>query len=627
MSGFGYHGKLLRSDLTEKEFSEEKLSKDFLKKYIGGAGFTTRLLYDEVGPGVEPFSPKNKIIIAPGLFVGTGIPRGSKTAFGFKSPLTGGYGKSIVGGWIGAKLKKAGYDVLIIEGKAVEPTLIHIENDKVKFVDASDLWGLKTGETRRKIIDDYEGFRTAVIGPAGEKLSNIATIDCNERQVGRGGAGAVMGSKNLKAIAVNGNKKIEFYNEDKLKEMKRSAISETREKSESYMIYGTGGHLQQMNTEKGAFPVRNFQSNYFKKAYDELDKSSEDFIDIDPKNWVNKYQDGVRPCPMCPAPCSIYFKADKSPYGRIGVDGPEYETQYSFGGCTEVNDIKAVAKANELCDQYGLDTISAGVTISWAMEAYEKGLFDIEDLELDFGNARAMIETVERMGKKEGEIGELLINGVKEASENLGKGSDKFAIHVKGMEPAGYDPRGMFGMGLAFAVAPRGADHLTSSEYVLDFSGEFWNFKGYDRYNIKSKALPTKMMEDLMILYDMTGACKFSRGILEDKGLLDFINVITGWDLSMSEMMVAGERAFNISKAYNVREGLGREEDVLPERLLTEATNEGPSKDRKITRKNFESALDKYYDIRGWNEEGIPTMSILKKLDLPKIAEEIGAWN
>ncbi|MFW5898552.1 MAG: aldehyde ferredoxin oxidoreductase family protein [Candidatus Saliniplasma sp.] len=620
----GFWRELLRINLSNREKSTEELSEDFRRKYVGGAGIASRLLYDEVEKGTNPLGPDNKLIMVPGLLLGPALPRASKTTFTFKSPLTEGYGKAIVGGWIGDRLKKAGYDALVIEGKAEEPSILVIKDGEISIENASDLWGKDTHETGDILKDRYEGVKTAVIGPAGEKLSKISIIECDDRQAARGGPGAVMGSKNLKGIAIAGNKNYPLHDEEKLNELKSKWRKETVEKGESYVKWGTGGHLHAMNVELGAFPVRNWQTNYFKKAYDKLDDPEAGRIDIDPRKWVEKYQDGKRPCPYCPAPCSQYFVAEDTPYGDIAIDGPEYETQYSLGGCTEIDDVEAVTKANEICDKLGIDTISAGATISWAMEAYEKGLLET-DIDLKFGNPEAMIEAVRRMGKRESELGELLTDGVKEAARKLGKGSEEFAIHVKGMEPAGYEVRGMFGMGLAFSVAPRGADHLTSSEYVLEFGGSFWNFEGYDRYDIESKGLPVKMMEDLMMVYDMTGACKFSRDIYRYKGFLELIEAVTGWDMNITELLIAGERGHNVAKVFNVREGFDRSDDVLPERVMTEEIPNGPSEGKRIPRRELEKALDRYYDARGWNLEGIPTKSKLESLNLPEIAEEIGA--
>lgn len=620
----GHWGKLLRIDLDNGKASTEELSDEFLRRYIGGAGITGRVLYDEVGPDVEPLSSGNKLIMAPGLLLGPKIPTASKTAFGFKSPLTGGYGKALVGGWIGEELKKAGYDVLVLEGKAKNPSVVVIEDDEVKIEDAQDLWGKDTHETGNALKERYGKVRTAVIGPAGEKLSKISMIECDERQAGRGGPGAVMGSKNLKGIAIKGSKKLEIHDPEKIDELNSIYRKETAEKGKTDMDFGTGDAIHPLNVELGAFPSLNWKAGYFKDAYDKLDDPGEGRIDLDPRKWASVYRDGRRPCPFCTKPCSQYFVAKDTPYGDIAIDGPEYETLYSLGSCCGVDDVEAVAKANEICDKLGIDTISAGVTVAWAMEAYEKGLLELDGPGLKFGDEKAMIEAVKAMGNREGKLGELLFDGVKSASEKLGKGTD-FAIHIKGMEPPGYEPRGMYGMGLALAVAPRGADHLTSCEYALDYGGSFWHFDGYSRTDIVSKGYPLSVLENLMMIYDMTGMCKFSRGIFLDNPLLELVNAVTGWNMSIGELLYAGERGHNVAKAYNVREGFSRKDDTLPDRVLEEKVPYGPSQGRFIPREDLEVALDRYYTARGWDLEGVPTKAKLQSLDLEDIAQDLGS--
>jgi len=628
----GYWGKLLRVNLSTGNYREEELDEDFLKKYLGGTGFTTKILYDEVGPETDPLGPENVLIMAPGLLVGPNVPTASKTTFGFKAPVTGGYGKSLVGAKVGDQLKRTGYDALVVQGKASRPTTLVIEEEEVKLEDASDLWGLDTRETDEKIKEKYDRYRTAVIGPAGEKLSEMAMIECEDRQAGKGGGGAVMGSKKLKAIAASGGKSPEIWNEELLEELNDKWRKETTGRGEIELSgtgsatvdtqYGTGEALNVKNREIGMFPTRNWQSGYFKKAFDRLENPEEDRIDLDPRKWVDIYRQGRRPCPHCTKPCSQYFVAENTPYGDIAVDGPEYETQYSLGGATEIDDIEAVAKANEICDRTGLDTMTAGMTIAWAMEAYEKEMLET-DLDLEFGNADAMLEALRRIAHRKGELGELLADGPVRAAEKLGKG-EEFTIHVKGMVPAGFEVRGIKGMALAFAVAPRGADHLTSCFYALEMGGDFWDFENYDRTQMEGKALALKAMEDLMTLYDVTGVCKFTRGIMYEEGIRELVNAVTGFDLSNSEIMAAGERVYNLSKAFNVREGFSREDDSLPRRVIEEEVPDGPSQGESIDREKFERELDRYYTVRGWDEAGIPLKNTLKELDLREISEEIG---
>ncbi|MBS3790122.1 MAG: aldehyde ferredoxin oxidoreductase family protein [Candidatus Thermoplasmatota archaeon] len=628
----GYWKKLLKIDLTEGEVKEEELSDEFLRKYIGGAGFTTKIIFDELEPDIDPLDPENVLAVAPGTLVGPTIPTASKTTFGFKAPQTGGYGKSVVGAKMGDQLKKAGFDALTIKGKAENPSMIVIEDDKVSIEEADHLWGLDTRDTDERIKEEYEDFATAVIGPAGENLSKISEIECEDRQAGKGGGGAVMGSKNLKAISVKGSKDLPISDQEKLDELNSkwrkitTGQGETADESfdpQDQMDYGTGEAMAAKNQVYGCFPTKNWQAGYFKRAYDNLE-DPDDRIELNPRYWTEVYRDGRRPCPYCTKPCSQYFKAEDTPYGDIAVDGPEYETQYSLGGACEVDDIEAVAKANEICDTLGLDTISAGLTISWAMEANEKGLID-PDLDLEFGNAEAMLEALKKIAHKEGELGELLGDGVYEAAMKVGQGSEKFAIHVKGMPPAGFEVRGIKGMALAFAVAPRGADHLTSCLYALEMAGDYWDFEDYDRTKLTGKAFALKSMEDLMTLYDMTGMCKFSRGLMVDEGQLELLNAVTGFDMSLSEFLKAGERVYNLSKAFNIRNGFGRKDDKLPDRVFDDEVLYGPTEGETLSRKEFEEELDRYYDVRGWDNEGIPSKNTLKRLDLPQVAEEIGS--
>lgn len=634
----GYWNRLLVVDLTEREVTTRDLSDEFLRKYLGGAGLTTRLLYEEVGPDVDPLDPENPLIVAPGLLVGPSVPTGSKTTFSFKSPLTGGYGKSLVGAKMGDQLKRGGYDGLIVTGAAESPSRLVIEDDEVSIEDAKDLWGLDTRETNEEIREQHgKGFRTAAIGPAGEHESRMAMIECEDRQAGRGGPGAVMGSKNLKVIAANGSKDIPIAREDKLQELNKKWRLETTGRGEMEIEgtgnatvdvqYGTGEAFDVKNTELGVYPTRNWQASYFKRAYDRLEDPENDRVSVDPRYWTEEHVETKRPCPYCTKPCSQYFEAEDTKYGDIAVDGPEYETQYALGGNVEVDDIMAVAKANEICDVQGLDTIDAGNAISWAMEAADRGLLDEEhhdsiEADIEFGNAEAVLELLEKIAAGEGELAQLLMDGNARAAEKLGAG-EEFAVHAKGQSPAGFEARGIKGMALAFGVAPRGADHLTSCLYALEMGGDFWEFEGYDRHEMEGKALALRAMEDLMAVYDITGVCKFTRGITLEEGVRELVNAMTGFDLTASEMLTVGERMYNVSRAFNLREGFGREDDGLIPRFEEEIPD-GPSEGESISADAYERELDRYYTARGWNRDGVPLRQTLEELDLPDLTDEIG---
>ncbi|MEF8893347.1 aldehyde ferredoxin oxidoreductase family protein [Halodesulfurarchaeum sp.] len=634
----GYWNRLLVVDLTSRSVETRELSETFVRRYLGGAGFTTRLLYEAVGPEVDPLDPENVLAIAPGLLVGPSVPTGSKTSFGFKSPLTGGYGKSIVGAKMGDQLKRAGYDAMLIKGVAKSRTTLVIEDEEVRFESAADLWGLDTWETDDALKERYgEQVRTAVIGPAGENQSRISMIECEDRQAGRGGPGGVMGSKNLKAIAVKGTKDVPVARPDELEELNQKWRLETTGRGETEVEgtgsatvdveFGTGEAFDVKNTVLGIYPTRNWQSSYFKSAYDRLEDPENDRVSLDPRYWTEKYVNTKRPCPYCTKPCSQYFEAEDTKYGDIEVDGPEYETQYALGGNVGIDEIEATAKANEICDHLGLDTIDAGNAIAWAMEAAERGLLDethLDSIEADlaFGNADAVIELLEKIGKGEGELAQLLMDGNARAAQTLGAG-EEFAIHVKNQAPAGFEARGIKGMALAYGVAPRGADHLSSCLYALEMGGDFWKFEGYDRQRMDGKALALKAMEDLMMVYDMTGVCKFTRGLTLAEGVRELVNAMTGFDLSTSELLTAGERTYNLSKGYNLREGFDRSDDRLIPRFTEEIPN-GPSAGESIDEAAYEKELDRYYTVRGWDSAGVPLGQTLEELDLEEIMGAIG---
>ena len=626
----GLWGRILRIDLSNNSVRTETLSEGFIRKYLGGVGFGTRLLYKEVPARTDPLGPENKMIISPGVLVDTGIPTASKTAFNFKSPLTGGYGRSMAGAELGVQLRRAGYDSLIIEGASEKPSLIIISDDGAEIASASGYWGLTISEARSKARKEYPGYATALIGPAGEKLSRISIIDADGRQAARGGPGAVLGSKKVKGILIKGSKKVPVANPDKLRELIGywARIFKDHPATKADMDYGSGEFLDWMNRDRGTFPTRNWQMGYFKKAYERAKKEGRERIGIDPYSWVPKYRVGRKPCPACNKPCSQYIMVESSKWGTFEIDGPEYETLYSLGGVLEIDDIETVAYLNKLADDYGLDTISAGVTIAWAMEAYERGILTKEDtdgLELTFGNGDAAVEAMRRMGERKGRLGELLADGSKRASELVGKGTEKFAIHVKGMELPAYDARGLKGVALAFAVSVRGADHLTAGVYGTELVGKWWVFNGVDRTKGEGKGFEIAIHENLMALYDVTGVCKFSRHMYFLEGFPDLIEAVTGLRLNESELLAVGERVINIARAFNVREGFGRKDDSLPYRVIWEPIPEGPSAGLHVPTWELDRMLDEYYQARGWSKDGVPTKAKLLSLGLKDIADEVGA--
>ena len=624
----GTNGKVLFVDLSEKKISVQTLSETIYRDYLGGLGIASRLLFDNLEPKVDPLSEKNILVIAPGLLVGTGLPTASKTTVTFKSPETNAFGRSVSGAYLGVALKKAGFDGIVIKGKSDKPVYLYIENSKVEIRDADYLWGKDTLETQEILRDKLgKDFRTCAIGPSGEKLLRIADIDFEERQSARAGGGAVMGSKLLKAIAVKGSGSIEYADKDLL----RKAINnwnKTINGSEAQKLdmgYGSGEFYEWINKERGVFPVKNWQESFFEESF-ERHKGGKS--PLDPYYWAPKYTEKLHPCPNCTKPCGRFFAIKEGKYAGTRVEGVEYELLYSLGGDLGIDNIEVTAKLNEICDRAGVDGISAGVTLAWAMEAYERGLLtkdDTDHIDLRFGNEEAAISAMEELVNKKGKLGALLADGVKRAAEKLGKGSEKFALEVKGLEPPAYDVRGLKGMALAEAVSVRGACHLTGGIYAPELTGAFWKMKNIDRLSSQHKGYEVKTGEDFMTVYDILGMCKFSRSLFWIEGLLDGIKAVTGIDYTVGEIMNIGERVYNLDRLINVREGLSRKDDYLPYRVTHEPIKNGVSKGNYVTEEELQRMLDDYYTARGWSKEGIPTKMRLFELGLDKESEDLGA--
>jgi aldehyde:ferredoxin oxidoreductase len=521
------------------------------------------------------------------------------------------------GGGIGPELKFAGYDALVITGKAERLSYLWIDDDDVSIKDATPMRGFLTLDTTKEVRDDVgdPNVAVAVIGPAGENLVRFACIECDYRQAGRTGLGAVMGSKNLKAIAVRGSKDFELANPKLMERLlaKWYGRISTHPHSIADIKYGTGEFIGIINELFGVFPTRNWQ-----------DSSFDGHKTIAPQHWVPKYSIRSSACFGCIKPCGKVFVIDKGPHAGTTVDGPEYETQYSLGGCVGNADVEVLAKANELCDSLGMDTISAGVVLAWAMECYERGLItskDTEGLAFKFGDADAILGMLKMIAERKG-IGDLLAEGVRRAAQQLGKGSEAFAVHVKGLEPPAYDVRGLKGLALAFAVSPRGACHLRSCAYAPELSGGWWRIRGVDRLSAERKAY-VKTIEDVMTVYDITGICKFTRHFYFMGELPDFFRAVQGYDLKTKDLLRLGERVYNLEKAFNVREGFDRRHDTLPPRVMKEPIQSGPSVGCVVSEEDLNKMLDQYYAARGWDSNGIPTRTKFEELDLADVAGDL----
>jgi len=584
--------------LTEGKINVEELNEELAKKFIGGRGLGTKLMMDEVDPKVDALSPENKLMVLTGPLTGTPAFTGGRYMVVTKSPLSETIASSNSGGFWGAELKSAGYDGVIFEGKSEKPVYLSIEDDKVELKDASNLWGKYVSETTKELIkDDPKGIKVLAIGPGGENLSKIAAIINDEdRAAGRSGVGAVMGSKNLKAIAVKGTGKVNIHDEDKLKELTKSNLSKIKENGvtgEGLPAYGTAVLVNILN-ELGSLPTNNFQKSQF-------DGGEE----ISGETLADKYLIKNTACYRCPIACGRFVKMDDKEVG-----GPEYETLWAFGSDCGLSDLKAIIKANYWCNEMGLDTISTGATIALAIELYEKGLIkedELDGLKLEFGNGTAIAEWVKRMGNREG-LGDKMAEGSYRLGENYGK--PELSMSVKKLEMPAYDPRGVQGQGLTYATSNRGGCHVRGylvSPEILGLPEQL------DRLSAKDKGQWGKTFQDLTASIDSLGMCLFTSFALGAEEYADYYNAICGTNHDANSILEAGDRIYNIEKLFNLESGIKPEDDTLPPRLLNDEIPEGPSKGNVSKLKEM---LPEYYEKRGWTKDGIPTDEKLKALGL-----------
>ncbi|MFC1863311.1 aldehyde ferredoxin oxidoreductase family protein [Thermodesulfobacteriota bacterium] len=619
----GYTGKVLRINLTDQTAKVEETSEEMAKDYVGGTGFGIKYLFDEVKGGTDALGPDNKLIFASGPLSGTNVPCTSRMSVTAKSPLTGAVGMALSGGYFPVELKFAGYDAMIIEGKSEEPIYVSIKDGDVKFKSAKKIWGMKTTDTQQIIKNDLhdQNVRIACIGPAGENQIKIASIINEWRAVGRKGLGAVMGSKNLKAIAIRGTGKVEVADKDKLKEARKVFTEAMKESHILYPTFSKTGTPMVVDATSGLgiFPLKNFS------ATGEYDASEKLGVEVQMTRNV-----GSEACYGCPVGCSQLKLAKTGTYEGILTEGPEFETMFSYGGATGVDNIDAVIAADRLADELGLDTISSGVTIAFAMELYEKGILTKEDtdgLDLKFGNDEAMLEIIKKMAYREG-IGDLLADGSRAAAEKIGKGSEKYAMQVKGLELPAYDVRGAKAHGLNYATSYTGADHCRGYAFQEIFGIPIP--REVDRFSVEGKGELTKWNQDIRLATtDAPGMCAF----LFDMAVVDIaaqntaslLEGVTGFSYTPDEILLTGERINNLAHAFNVREGMTRADDTLPDRIMTEPIKGGASKGHFISKEDLDLMLDEYYTARGWDvKTGAPTKEKLDELGLGYVADQLG---
>ena len=605
---YGYAGRILHVDLTTGKTRTEPLNEEYAKKYIGGIGLGMRLWLDYSKAGVDPFSPENPLVLATGPTSGTVWPTGGNGhAFVSKSPQSYGIAEAKSHGSFGTELKRAGYDGVIFHGRAEKPVYVWIDDDSVQILDASHLWGKSPAETEDTIKEELGDYyiRVAAIGPAGEKLVRIACI-INEksRAAGRCGLGAVMGSKNLKAIAVRGTKDVMVAKPDEFLEF----VKEFHERmkgpaTKKYRTLGTPENVLVHNALH-CMPTRNYNNAHFEGA----EKVSGEYLNA-------RYVAKIIGCSSCAMRCEHVCVVNEGPY-KGAMARVEYEPLWAMGPYCGIDRLDAIIKGSELCNYYGIDSISAGVIVGFAMDCFENGILtakDMDGIEARFGNHEALVKLIEKIGKREG-IGDILAEGVKFAAEKIGKGAEKLAQHIKGVEVTGYDLRCLKTAALGFAVSFRGADHNRHGAYAFDVKGKF-NRLTYE----KGRAKAVKDIEDVYTIIDSLIICKFSRGTYykEFEDLAKLYTLVTGWETTPEEMRLKGERINNLARVINVREGLSRKDDTLPWKVMNfPIPDEGPSKGAYVSQQELDLMLDDYYEARGWTKEGIPTPEKLKQLGM-----------
>lgn len=599
---FAWTGTILRVNLTSGSITREATNPELARQYIGARGLGTKIMQMEVDPNVDALGPDNKLIFAPGPLSGTFAPSMGRYDVVTKGPLTGAIASSNSGGSFGPELKMAGYDLLIIEGQAKTPVYLWIEDDKVELRDAGHLWGKWVPDTTDLVrAETNEEAKVACIGPAGEKLALIACI-MNEmhRAAGRSGVGAVMGSKNLKAIAVRGHGTIPVANPKAF----NAAVMNARAKIQAHPVGGTGlkaygtDVLVNILNEVGGLPTRNFRDGYFPTADKIGGESLSAKLLVRPKG-----------CFACIIACGRVTKVTNPKFAGEG-EGPEYETAWCFGSDCGIDNLDAVTKANYYCNELGLDTISMGATIACAMDLYADGIISAKDtggIALNFGDAETMVDLVRQTGLREG-FGDKLADGSYRLADSYGH--SEYSMSVKKQEMPAYDPRAVQGIGLNYATSNRGGCHVrgyTISPEVLGVPVKI------DQHTTEGKAEFVKIFQDLTAALSSTGACLFTTfGIGADE-LAELLSAATGINYSTADFMQAGERIYNMERLWNLKAGITAADDTLPPRILKDPLPSGASKGEV---NHLDRMLPEYYELRGWDTAGVPTPAKLQELAL-----------
>ncbi len=608
-------GQLLRVDLSSGAQRIESIDDTDVRRYLLGGGLAAMIYNQEMDPSSDPLEPSSPMLVFTGLLTGTYSPTGCRSTWCGRSPLTGIWNESNMGGHWGAELRFAGFDGLIVTGRAPQPVYLWIHDGQAKVRPAGHLWGqdhFATFDALREETDPKA--RIACIGPAGENLVRIACVmqggPEHARAAGRGGMGAVLGSKNLKAIAVRGGAKPTYPDQPAFRSFVQEINPLIKANSVGMSQLGTAGGVPATELT-GDLPLKNWTLGSWK---DEAAR-------ISGQRMAETILERHTHCFACPIGCGMNIAIEDGPYAGVRGHGPEYETLAGFGGNCLCDDLNAISRMNDLCNRYGLDTISTSAVIAFAMEAYEKGLLSLGEtggIDLTWGDAQAMIATIHAIARREG-IGDLLAGGVRAAAKQIGPAADAFAIHVKGMELPYHDPRAFVDMAANYATAARGACHLESLAYWLGYGVRFdiygwYNPQNYDPHDSAGKGQVTVDFQNYMAVYNPLGICKFiAKGKIGPQHVADLVNAATGWDWTAADLLKTGERLFNLKRLINLRLGVTRADDTLPQRLLTEPR---PSGGAAGVLPDLDGMLAEYYRARGWTAEGVPSAERLEELGL-----------
>jgi aldehyde:ferredoxin oxidoreductase len=631
-SYYGYAGRIADVDLSKSKVEISPLDREFAKNYLGGTGFASRILWDRVKPGLDPLDPKNPLIFGVGPVTGAFFSPSGRFMVAFKSPLTGVWGEAHCGGHWGPQFKYAGFDMLIIQGKAPKPVYLMVHDKDVTIHDASHLWTRDTTETTDMIKQEHgdNEIEVASIGIAGEnKVRYAAIIGSYYRAAGRAGGGAVMGSKNLKAVAARGLGGVQVAQHGKFLAAARKAFDQTTTgkwgemNEESLGMYGTTNLVTAIG-EIGRLPTKNHTTG----VYSEADA-------IGPETIRKNYRTSREACFGCAIQCKFTSQVKSGPY-KVKTGGPEYETLMAFGSNCLNSNVESILYANQLCNRHGLDTISTGCTIAFLMEAAEHGLIsskEADGLDLSWGNEETIVALVEKIAHRKG-IGDLLAEGSMRAAQKIGKGAERFAIHVKGMEASGQDPRPQQSVGLTYATNVRGADHLRSlscyeelgfPDVAIERFGEDHAAEVMDLHSTTFKGTLIKDQEDLYVIVDSVILCKY--GTMWPPTyyfdiIAEMLAPLTGFEEfgDIPKLRLVAERISNLRRCFNVREGFTRENEQLHPRFTEEPIPEGPAKGQVC---DLDPMLDEYYEVRNWSKKGLPKRSELVRLGLSDVADEL----